>query len=186
MARLSVFNHVSLDGYFVDADGDMSWARTNDAEWNIFAEQTVSRGGTLIFGRITHELMAGFWPTPFAAKSFPAVAERMNNLPKFVFSRVLDNVSWNNTTLLKGDLALEVRKMKAESDGNIVILGSGSLVAQLAPEGLIDELMIVVNPIVLGNGRTIFEGVREKLPLTLTRSRVFANGNLLLCYEPVS
>jgi len=118
--------------------------------------------------------------------SAPAVAERMNNLPKFVFSRVLDNVSWNNTTLLKGDLALEVRKMKAESDGNIVILGSGSLVAQLAPEGLIDELMIVVNPIVLGNGRTIFEGVREKLPLTLTRSRVFANGNLLLCYEPVS
>src|SRR5450631_3369200 len=156
-----------MEENFADADGDMGWGHSNDAEWNIFVEQNAGGGGALVFGRITYELMAGFWPTPFAAESFPAVAERMNTLPKFVFSRKLDSVSWNNTTLLKGDLASEIRKMKTQADRNVVILGSGTLVAQLAQEGLIDELLIVVNPIVLGQGRALFEGVREKLPLKL-------------------
>jgi dihydrofolate reductase len=97
---------------------------------------------------------------------------------------VFNHVSWNNTTLVKGDLAAEMRKMKQASGENMVILGSGSIVSQLAQEGLIDEYQIVVNPVVLGHGRTMFDGVTEKLRLKLTKTRAFGNGNVLVCYEP--
>jgi dihydrofolate reductase len=186
MAKLFVFNHVTLDGYFTDPNGDMSWAHntTPDAEWDSFVEENASGEGVLVFGRITYEMMAGWWPTPQAKKSFPVIAERMNSLPKVVFSRTLDEASWNNTTLVKGDLAGEIRKRKQEPGEGMVIMGSGTIVSQLAQEGLIDEYQIVVNSLVLGKGRTLFEGVKEKLPLKRTKSRTFGNGNVFLCYEP--
>jgi len=184
--KLVVFNHMTLDGYFVDMNGDMSWAHKDDAEWNAFAAENASGGGVLVFGRITYELMAGFWPTPFAIENMPIVAEGMNNLPKVVFSRTLEKASWNNTKLVKSDIAAEMRKMKKEPGEGMVILGSGSIVSQLAQEGLIDEYQIVVNPIVLGKGRTMFDGIKEKLTLKLNKTRVFGNGNVLLCYEPMN
>ena len=186
MRKLIVFNHVSLDGYFVDGAGDMSWAKADhkDAEWDAFVAGNASGGGVLVFGRVTYELMAGFWPTPFAIENMPFVAAGMNNMPKVVFSRTLDHASWNNTTLVKGDLAAEMRKMKQASGENMTILGSGSIVSQLAQEGLIDEYHIVVNPVVLGKGRTMFDGAKEKLRLKLTKTMAFGNGNVLLCYEP--
>ncbi|MDP9203286.1 MAG: dihydrofolate reductase family protein [Gemmatimonadota bacterium] len=183
MPRLVVFNQVSLDGYFTDRNGDMSWAHKVDAEWNAFAADNAKGGGVLVFGRITYELMASFWPTPQAMESFPVVAERMNNLPKVVFSRTLDKASWNNTKLVKSDMAVEIRKMKKEPGDDMAIMGSGSIVSQLAEEGLIDEFQIVMNPIVLGKGRTMFEGVNDNLNLKQTKTRTFGNGNVLLCYE---
>ena len=186
MRKIIVFNHVTLDGYFVDMNGDMSWAHKNDAEWNAFVADNAKGEGTLLFGRITYEMMASFWPTPNAIKSFPIVAERMNSLPKVVFSRTLDKAAWNNTKLVKGDLAAEIRKMKGEPGSDFVIMGSGSIVSQLAQEGLIDEYEIALNPVVLGKGRTMFDGIKEKLNLKLTRTRAFANGNVFLCYEPMA
>lgn len=185
MRKLVVFNHVSLDGYFVDKNGDMSWAKADhqDAEWDAFVAGNASGDGVLVFGRITYEMMASFWPTPFAIESMPAVAEGMNSMEKVVFSRTLKQASWNNTKLVKDDLAAEIRKMKKEPGPGMVILGSGSLVAQLTPEGLIDEYQIVVNPLVLGKGRTMFDGIKEKLRLKLTNTRAFGNGNVLLCYS---
>jgi dihydrofolate reductase len=187
MPKLVVFNHVSLDGYFVDQNNDMSWAKADhqDPEWDAFVAGNASGGGVLVFGRVTYDLMASFWPTSFAMESMPAIAERMNNLPKVVFSRTLENASWNNTRLLKGDLSTEVRRLKEEPGEGLVILGSGSIVSQLAPDGLIDEYQFVVNPIILGKGRTLFEGVADKLKLNLTKTRAFANGNVFLCYQPV-
>ncbi len=188
MRKLIVFNHVSLDGYFVDRNGDMSWAKADhqDAEWDAFVAGNASGGGVLVFGRITYEMMASFWPTPLAIEGMPAVAEGMNSMEKVVFSKTLKQVSWNNTKLVKGDMAAEIRKMKKESGKDMVILGSGSIVAQLAPEGLIDEYQIVVNPIVLGKGRTMFDGVKDKLALKLTKSRTFGNGNVFLSYESMA
>ena len=185
MRSLIVFNHVSLDGYFVDKKGGMRWAHKQDPEWNEFVAGNARGGGVLLFGRVTYEMMAGYWPTPMAAQNSPAMAERMNNLQKVVFSRTLDKASWNNTKLVKGDLATEVRKMKQESGQGLVIMGSGTIVSQLAQEGLIDEFQIVVCPIVIGSGRALFEGVKEKLNLKLTKSRTFGNGNVYTCYEPV-
>lgn len=186
MRRLIAFEQVSLDGFFVDANGDMSWAHKQDPEWNEFAASNASGGGALLFGRVTYEMMASFWPTAAAMERMPAVAEGMNNMPKVVFSRTLEKASWKNTTLMKGDIAAEVRKMKNESGPGMAILGSGSIVSQLAQAGLIDELQIVVNPIILGKGRPLFEGVKGKLALKLSRTRAFGNGNVLLCYEPMA
>jgi dihydrofolate reductase len=187
MRRLVVFNMVSLDGYFVDENGEMSWAHNpkEDAEWEAFGEANASGGGVLIFGRITYELMIGYWPTPLAAQNDPVIAERMNNLQKVVFSRTLDQASWNNTRLVKEGLAAEMRRLKAEPGPGMAIIGSGSIVSQLTQEGLIDEYQIVVIPIVLGAGRTLFAGLEEKLTLKLIKTRAFRNGNVLLCYEPI-
>jgi dihydrofolate reductase len=184
MRRLTVFNQVTLDGYF--AGGEISWFKTDakDAEWDAFVKDNAKGGGVLLFGRITYELMASYWPTPLAMQNDPVVAERMNHLQKVVFSRTLDKVTWNNTKLVKGNLAAEVRKMKEASGEDMAILGSGSIVSQLAQEGLIDEYQVVVNPVVLGKGRTMFDGIKETLTLKLTKTRTFGNGNVLLCYEP--
>jgi dihydrofolate reductase len=187
MPRLIVFNSVTLDGYFTDKKGDMSWAhKNNDPEWDEFVEENASGGGVLVFGRVTYEMMKSFWPTPAALKQFPEVAEQMNNLPKVVFSRTLDQADWKNTKLVKGDLVAEMRKMKEEPGEHMAIMGSGSIVSQLAQAKLIDEFQLVLNPIVLGQGRTMFEGIKEQLALKHTQTRTFGNGNVLLCYEPAA
>lgn len=186
MRKLIVFNMVSVDGFFVDSKGDMRWAHKNDAEWNAFTSGNASGSGVLVFGRITYELMASYWPTPMALQNSPVVAKGMNEMPKIVFSRTLDKVSWSNTKLIKGDLAAEVRKLKHESGPDMVILGSGSIVCQLTQENLIDEYQLALSPIVLGKGRTLFEGVQEKVNLKRTNSRTFDNGTVFVCYQPVA
>ena len=184
MRKLSVFNHISLDGYFVDKNGQMSWAKAHqDPEWNSFVADNAKGGGVLMFGRVTYEMMAGFWPTPMAKEMMPEVAERMNSGSKIVFSRTLDSAAWNNTRLIKGDLVGEVRKLKEEPGDGLVIMGSGTIIAQLAPARLIDSYQFVVNPIVLGGGRTMFQDVPNQLNLTLRESRRFGNGNVVLTYE---
>jgi dihydrofolate reductase len=188
MRKLIVFNSVTVDGYYTGGNGDMSWAHAGeeDAEWNAFVAGNASGDGELLFGRPTYELMASYWPTPMAIKSNPIVAEGMNRMPKVVFSRTLDTVSWNNTRLVKSDIAATVRKLKEEPGEGLAILGSGSIVSQLVPEGLIDEYQIVVTPIVLGKGRTMFDGIGKNLNLKLMKSRTFANGKVFLCYPPTT
>ena len=186
MRRLAVFNSVSLDGYFTDANGDMSWAHRGDSdpEWSEFVAGNAKGGGELLFGRVTYDLMKSFWPTPAAMQTMPDVAEQMNNLPKVVFSKTLDKATWKNTKVVKGDLPTEVGKMKQAPGPGMVIMGSGSIISQLAPEGLIDEYQIVLVPVVLGKGRTMFDGIKDKLLLKPTKTRTFANGNIFMCYEP--
>src|SRR5437868_2364897 len=130
MSRLVVFDNVSLDGYFVDAHGDMTWAHNEDAEWSAFAAENASgRGGVLLFGRVTYEMMAAWWPTAAARKAMPTVAEGMNAMAKVVFSRTLAkaSVTWANTRLVSRDLVGEVKKLKAARNKGLVVLGSGTL-----------------------------------------------------------
>jgi dihydrofolate reductase len=184
MRRLSVFDHVSLDGYFVDAAGDMSWAHQNaDPEWNEFTAENASGGGALVFGRVTYEMMAGYWSTAQAREAMPDVAKAMNEMPKIVISRTLREAAWPNTAIVKGDIGAEMRALKQQPGPDMVILGSGSIVAQLTEAGVIDAYQIVVNPIVLGAGRTLFEGVEKPLRLELKQERRFRNGNVVLWYE---
>jgi dihydrofolate reductase len=182
MRRLSVFDQISLDGYFVDGQGDMSWAHKSDPEWSGFASENASGGGELVFGRVTYEMMASYWPSAQAAANAPVVAENMNARAKVVFSRTLERATWANTTLLKGDLLAEVRELKAKAGPELVILGSGSIVAQLTAARLIDAYQLVMVPIVLGSGRTLFSG-SSRQSLSLVRSRAFENGNVVLWYE---
>jgi dihydrofolate reductase len=184
--RLTVFNQISVDGYFTDTHNDISWTHPpdDDAEFKEFVEENASGSGTLLFGRKTYEMMASFWPTPGAAAQFPVVAARMNGRPKVVFSRTLAAASWNNTRLVADGLVEEVRRMKSAGDQDLTILGSGSVVAQLAEAGLIDEYQMLVFPLALGAGRTMFDGMKKRLSMTLTRSRGFHNGRMFLVYEP--
>jgi len=114
LRRVTVFNNVSLDGYIADEKGDMSWAHAQDPEWLAFTNENASGQAELLFGRLTYELMAGFWPTPQALQAMPDVARAMNGLPKVVFSRTLEKAAWQNTRLVKADPAGEVRRMKAQ------------------------------------------------------------------------
>jgi dihydrofolate reductase len=186
MSKLVAFNNITLDGYFAGADGDIGWAHrpVHDPEFESFVEENSKGDGVLVMGRVTYELMAGYWPTELASRNDPVVADRMNSLPKLVFSRTLKRAVWQNTRLVSDDLVGTIRRMKKEPGSDLTILGSGSIVSQLAREGMIDEFQIVLNPVVIGNGRTLFDGVARTLNLKLTRTRAFANGNALLCYTP--
>ena len=188
MRKLIAFNHVTLDGYFVGPNGDFRWAHAgnDDPEYSKFVADNASGGGQLLFGRVTYELMASYWPTPVAEQHDPAVARGMNSMSKVVFSRTLTKTSWNNTKLVKGDLVAEIRKMKNESGPGMAILGSGSIIAQLALEHVIDEYQMIVDPVALGKGRSMFDGIREQLNLKLTKTRTFGNGKVYLCYEPAA
>jgi len=185
MPQLIVFDHITLDGYFAGPNGDINFLRQRfkDDEFHSFAVENINAAGALLFGRVTYEVMVSYWPTAGAIQEEPEIAERMNSLPKFVLSRTLSCSSWNNTQFLNGDIASEVRKIKQSPGKRIAILGSGSIVAQLVPLGLIDEYEIVVNPVAIGRGRTLFENIVDQLTLRLTKSRTFRNGNVLLCYE---
>ena len=182
MRKLSIFNQLSLDGFFSDANGDMSWAHKSDPEWNAFTSQNASGSGVLLFGRVTYDMMAAWWPTPAAVQAMPAVAAGMNRMQKVVFSRTMKTASWQNTTLVKDDIAGAVRTMKAESGEGMVILGSGSIVSQLTQARLIDEYQLVVNPVVLGGGKSMFAGLKDRATVRLTSMRPFKNGNVVLSY----
>ncbi len=184
MRNLQAFLHVSADGYFTGPGGDLSWTRHDqDPEYKAFADENARRDSVLLFGRVTYQMMAGFWPSPMALEREPVMAERMNATPKIVFSRSLGKASWNNTTLLNGDAVEEVRSLKQEDGADLVILGSGTIVRTLAQAGLIDEFQLLITPVALGAGRTTFEGISEKLELQLTSSRTFGNGKVLLSYK---
>lgn len=184
MRKLQVFNLVTLDGYFTGENGDISWHRLDD-EFQGLARAAAGSGSTLLFGRITYQLMASYWPTPAGLQDDPVVAAGMNASEKLVFSRTLDRVDWHHARLVKGELLEEVKKLKAGTGPALTLLGSGSIVAQLAAAELIDEYQLLLNPVALGEGRTLFEGIGKRLDFKLTGSCSFGNGNLLLCYEPV-
>jgi dihydrofolate reductase len=185
MRRVIFQNLISLDGYFEGPKREIDWHNV-DSEFNDYAIDFLNSVDTLLFGRVTYELMASYWPTEDAITNDPVVAEKMNSLTKFVFSKTLKKVNWNNTTLINEDIAEKVEKLKKSQGRDIAIFGSSDLALALIPSGLIDELSIMINPIILGKGKTIFRGINSRLNLTLVRTKIFRSGNVLLCYEPVN
>ena len=182
MRKINVFNFMSLDGCFEGpAKGDISWHR-HDAEGSAFAAESMTHGSTLLFGRVTYDIMSSYWPTQNAIGTDPVVADRMNKAEKIVFSRTMETASWNNTRVVTGDIVDKVRKMKLTEGKGMTILGSGSIVTLFAENGLIDEYQFMVDPVVLGAGSRIFDGIRNRLNLKLTSTRTFLNGCVLLCY----
>jgi len=184
MGKLRVFNFISLNGYFEGTDRDISW-HTHSGEANEYSEKMANLGSTLLFGRVTYELMASYWPTEYAVKNDPIVAEGMNKAEKIVFSRTLNNVEWNNSRLIKENMVDEVKNLKRTEGKDLTILGSGSIVTQLAEHDLIDEYIFMLDPVVLGQGTPIFNGLSHKLNLNLTQTKIFKNGIILLTYQPL-
>ena len=181
MRKVFMFNMISLDGFFAGPKGEIDWHNV-DKEFNAFAVEQLKEIETLVFGRVTYELMAGYWPTPTAVKSDPVVAERMNSLAKLVFSKTLNSVEWNNSRLVKGNPAQEISKLKIQQGKALAILGSAVLSASLMETDTIDELRIMVNPVILGSGMPLFRNANSRHPLKLVGSRAFRSGNVLLTY----
>ena len=183
MRKLFAFNMISLDGYFEASNQDITWHVVDD-EFNQFAIEQLSNVDTILFGRVTYELMASYWPTPTASANDPIIADLMNRLPKIVFSRTLHKAEWNNTRLVKDNIAEEITTLKQQPGKELALFGSANLLSTLINMDLIDEHRIIVNPVVLGSGTPLFQGVRDKLKLMLVKTRTFRSGNVLLYYQP--
>jgi len=184
MAKLSVFNFVSLDGYYKDANNKTEWHTHGGEEEGKFSEEGAQSGSILIFGRVTYDMMAGFWPSPMAHDMFPKVAAGMNKAEKIVFSKKMKKADWQNTKVISNDIVAEMKKLKKTATHDLTILGSGSIVAQFAEAGLIDTYIFMVDPIAIGNGTSIFKGLKHPLNLKLASSRAFKSGAVLNTYEP--
>jgi dihydrofolate reductase len=184
MGKLTVYNFVTLNGYFKGPKEDISWAKTGSIEEKEFAAGNLKSANTLLFGRVTYQMMAGYWPSPAALKNDPAVAEGMNKAEKIVFSRTLNKAEWNNTRVVKDNMEEEIKKIKRIPGKDMTVLGSGSIVTQLAEKGLIDEYQVMVHPVVIGGGTPLLKDISQKLNLELINSRTFKSGGVLLCYQP--
>jgi len=188
MRKVLLSNLVTLDGFFAGPKGELDW-HIVDEEFNQYAIDLLSKVDALLFGRVTYQLMADYWPAaatnPSTPKSDVEIADKMNNLPKIVFSKTLQEVKWNNSRLVKDNIAEEISKMKQQPGKDMVIFGSGSVVSTFMQHGLIDEYRIIVNPIVLGNGKPLFKGINGKQNLKLLKTKVLGSGVVILYYEPV-
>ena len=182
MRKVVFFNLISLDGYFEGPGRDINWHHV-DEEFNEFAIQQTGEFGALLFGRVTYELMAGYWPTEAANRDDPEIARLMNSLPKIVFSNTLDNAEWENTKLVRDNIVEEVTTLKEQPGKDIAIFGSSDLALTFIDLGLIDEFRIMINPVVLGGGKPILQGIKSKLELNLLKVKTFQSGNVLLYYE---
>lgn len=180
MKKLRVFESISVDGYFTDANGDMSWAHAGreDAEFASWVSENASSGGELLFGRKTYQMMEAYWPTPLAAEHMPEVAKGMNAAKKYVISQTIQP-TWEHTQRLGGDPVKAVQKLKKSDGANIALLGSGSIAALLGEAGLVDEYQFVIIPVALGGGRSVFTKGRK---LRLIGERLFRCGNVVVTY----
>jgi dihydrofolate reductase len=182
MRTLASFILTSLDGFYEGLNGEFDWPIV-DEEFNDFAIRQLDEADTLGFGRATYEHMAAYWPTDQAQVNDPAITSRMNTKPKLVFSRTLERARWSNTTVVTGEAVEQMEAVKAAAGGELLVLGSAHLTAHFAAAGVLDELRIMVCPIVLGQGHSPFEELKDRLALRLAHVRQFDSGNVLLTYR---
>ena len=181
MRKLIMWNLVTLDGFF---EGPKSWdIDWHDTVWGDELEQYAieqsKSTGMLLFGRVTYEGMASYWPTQKGE-----VADFMNTIPKVVFSTTLKKADWNNTRLVTGNVPEEVAKLKRQPGKTLFVFGSADLSSTLLKHGLFDELDLAVTPLLLGRGKPLFKESPDRLKLKLLEARPLKSGGVILRYEP--
>jgi dihydrofolate reductase len=188
MGRIVVTEFISVDGVVEDPGGSEDfkyggWAfefkRGDDGDQ--FKLDETRNSAALLLGRTTYEGFAEAWPSREGE-----FADLFNNMPKYVVSSTLKDPEWTNTTVLDGDLAEEVSKLRAEQDGDIVVHGSAQLVQGLLDKGLVDELRLMVFPVVLGSGKRLFGETSDKHGLRLTDSKTVGDGVSIQVYQPAA
>jgi dihydrofolate reductase len=178
MRRVIVSNLVSLDGFYEGPNHELNWHVVDD-EFFSYAKAMLREADTLLFGAATYKMMAAYWPTAPRDE----IANQMNGLPKIVFSKTLKSTDWNNSKLLSGDAAEEISRLKHLSGKDLVILGSAHLASSLLGQGLIDEYRVILNPVLIGNGKPLFPGLKQQLKLKLANVKQFASGVIVLYYQ---
>ena len=185
MGRIVVTEFVSLDGVMEDPGGSedfkyggWTFEIPRGEEGDRFKLDETMASEALLLGRVTYEGFANAWPTRDGE-----FADKFNSMPKYVVSSTLEDPEWTNTTVLEGDLADEVAKLKEQHEGDIVVHGSMQLVEALLENDLVDELRLMVFPVVLGSGRRLFGTTSDKKPLKLSDTKVVGDGVAILVYE---
>jgi dihydrofolate reductase len=181
--KLISFMVVTLDGYYEGPNGEFDWPNVDD-EFYEFSIDQLNDIDILVFGRATYEVMADYWPTPAAHEESPAIAERMNTISKVVVSTKLGVADWQNTSLVNGSTAEAISELKRQPGKYLAIFGSPQLTASLLEQGLVDELRVMVHPILLGGGKSLFRTLSDRVPLELRQTRTFESGNVMLTYRP--
>ncbi|HLW73977.1 MAG TPA: dihydrofolate reductase family protein [Gammaproteobacteria bacterium] len=185
MRKVFVSNLVSLDGYLAGPDGDLSWFAVGP-DFFAHVNRMMPTLGMLLFGRVTYEMMAGYWTNPEATKdNDPVVTNGMNELPKLVASRTLKKAGWGrwDNASVTADPVSAVQTLKEQPGGDMAIFGSGGLVSTLAEAGLIDEYRMIMNPTILGQGIPMFRGMKQRVPLKLVSSNIFDKNVVMLTYR---
>lgn len=172
---------VSLDGYFEGPNREIDW-HVVEEEFNTYASGLLDSVDMLIFGRVTYQLMASYWSTPFAIRNDPVIASKMNALPKIVFSKTLTQADWNNAQLIREQPAQVISRLKQLPGKDMAIFGSSDLALTLIENDLIDEFRIFVAPVVLGAGKPLFKGISGTLDLRLMKTITFKSGVVGLFY----
>jgi dihydrofolate reductase len=189
MGKIIALGHVSLDGYMADLKGQINWIRM-DEETNQLVKELYRGAAGTIYGRKTYELMDPFWPN---VKLEPAkwpkwtvdYAEWVDEAVKVVVSTTLSSSSWKNTRLIRSDVVEEMRRVKQEVKGDLLLLASAQLLATLLPAGLVDEVVVTITPVILGEGMPYFKGPTARMPLELREEKRFSNGVVGLRYGVV-
>jgi dihydrofolate reductase len=184
MRRLFLFMNVSLDGYFEGPGHDISFFNARDDHFEPFSPEQGQEVDTILFGRKTYGLMKAFWPKPQAAQAAPEIAKFMNENHKVVASHRAFEPGWSKVTVISNNVTGEVQKLKEQPGKNIIMFGSNNLCVSLMQAGLVDEFQILVAPIALGEGTSLFAGLSKRADLVLTETRQFKSGKILLTYEP--
>lgn len=172
---------ISIDGFFEGEHHDLTWHHV-DEEFDKFSIKQLKSAGGLLLGRETYEMMASYWRSPQAMEEDPEVAKQMNKKQKYVVSHTLEKPDWKSTKLIKENVPAEIKKLKGQLGRDIFIFGSSDLAVSLLKENLIDEIRVMVNPVFLGSGKLLFQGILEKVPVELIKTKAFKSGNVLLSY----
>lgn len=182
--QVIVFNSISIDGFYAGKSNEADWM-IHDPDVNAAAHDMMNVD-TILFGRTTYQMFESYWPqvatNPQAPEAMRLMADELNEMTKVVFSKTLNDVTWQNTLLFNKNLEDEVKKLKQGKGGDITIFGSGSLVKSLANHDLIDEYLLAVTPVILGKGKSFFSDVK-KTHLKLMETRSFNSGIVLLHYS---
>ena len=187
---------VTLDGYMVGPDEDMSWAITGfDREMQADIAEDMSRmSDVFVFGRVTYGIFAAYWPgavpyeqgdelNPAEGKEDPRIIQALNDSPKLVFSRTLKRSEWKNTRVIDEGLEDEIRSLKAQPGKAVSIQGSASIVQALARADLIDEYRLYLHPVLLGSGKPLFATGANRQDFELARTKPYANGVVAMSYR---
>lgn len=170
---------VTVNGYFEGTDNDIGWHKVDD-EVNEFIVEQMKSMDTILFGRKTFEVMEKFWPSKKAVEADPIVAGMMGEYKKIVFSTTRDKSNWENTLFVRENAAAAITKLKSAPGKDISVFGSADLCRTLIQNNLIDEFRLMLNPVTTAGGSPFFHA---KMDLQLLRTKVFGNGNVLLCYR---
>jgi dihydrofolate reductase len=191
LGRIVVTEYMSLDGVIEAPGGGEEYKHQGwtfeierGEEGDKFKLDETLEAEAQLLGRATYEGYAAAWPTMTDAPGLEQLAEKFNSMPKYVFSSTLDKAEWNNSTILSGDLAEEIAKLKQQVDGVILVSGSAQLVQALVEHDLVDEIRLMVFPVLLGSGKRLFAEHPDKKPLRLVGSKTVGAGIALLTYEP--